>query len=69
MAQLFLTSGLVGDKWSASLSGRFTLGTHWIGDRLGPQSRSGRCGEETNLLPLPGTEPQFVHPVACYYTD
>jgi hypothetical protein len=29
--------------------------------RLGrPQSRSVRCGEERNLLPLPGIEPQSV---------
>jgi hypothetical protein len=27
----------------------------------GPQSRSGRCGEEKNLLPLPGIEPQFLN--------
>jgi hypothetical protein len=26
----------------------------------GPQRRSGRCGEEKNLLLLPGIEPQFI---------
>jgi hypothetical protein len=24
-------------------------GTHWMGDWVGPQSRSGCCGEEKNL--------------------
>jgi hypothetical protein len=41
---------------------RYTLDT-----RLGgPQSRSGRCGVEENLLPLRELNPG--HP-ACHYTD
>jgi hypothetical protein len=32
-----------------------------------PQIRSGLCAEE--LLPLPGDEPRFVHPLARRYTD
>jgi hypothetical protein len=54
-----LISVLDGGEWSASCPGRFTtseraLGTHWIGDWVGPQSRSGRGGEEKNSQPLPG---------------
>jgi hypothetical protein len=30
---VFLTSALVGDKWSASRPGRHTPGTHWVGPR------------------------------------
>jgi hypothetical protein len=32
------------------------LGTHWIGKRRlgGPESQSGLCGGEKNLVPLPG---------------
>jgi hypothetical protein len=36
-----------------------------LGRRLGgPQSRSGRDGEEKNSQPLPGLEPQIILPVA-----
>jgi hypothetical protein len=40
---IFLTSALVGGKWSASRSGRFTPGerapdTHWIGGWVGPRA-------------------------------
>jgi hypothetical protein len=52
MAQSFSTSALGGGEWSASRPGRFIPGTHCIGDTVGPKSRSGRCGEERNLLPL-----------------
>jgi len=41
-----LTSVLDGAEWSASRSGSFTLGTHWIGGWGGPQSRSGRGRED-----------------------
>jgi hypothetical protein len=34
----------------------------------GPQSRSGRCGEEKHFV-LPGIEPSAVQPVARLYTD
>jgi hypothetical protein len=34
----------------------------------GPQSRSGRGGEEQNSQPLPGLEPPIIQPVAQHYT-
>jgi len=34
----------------------------------GPQSRSGRGGEEKNSQPPPEPEPQFIQPVAQHYT-
>jgi hypothetical protein len=57
-----LTSTLDGGERSASRLGRFTPrgrapGTHWIGGWVGPQSRSGRGGEEKNSQPRPGIEP------------
>jgi hypothetical protein len=62
----FLISALNGNKWSASGSGRFTPrervpGTHWIG----PQSRSGCCGEEETLslwVKQPGREADHSYP-------
>jgi hypothetical protein len=59
------TSALGGGEWSASRPGRFPR--YPLDRRLGgPQSRSGRCGEEKNLLPLPGIElrPPSPLPVA-----
>jgi hypothetical protein len=51
----FLTSALDGGEWSTSLPGRFTprerapiLG--------GPQSRTGRGGDEKNSQPPPGIQ-------------
>jgi hypothetical protein len=39
----------------------------WLG---GPQSRSGRGGEEKNSQPLSGLEPPIIQPVAqCYDTE
>jgi hypothetical protein len=35
---------------------------------VGPQSRSGRGGEEKNSHPLPGLEPPIIEPVAQRYT-
>jgi hypothetical protein len=35
----------------------------------GPQSRSGRGGEEKNSQPLPGLEPPIIQPVAQRYTS
>jgi len=69
----FLTSALDGGEWLTSQPGLFSpreipyyqfsigLGVH--------QSRSGRCGEEKNLLPLPAFELRTVQPVANRYTD
>jgi hypothetical protein len=34
----------------------------------GPQSQSGRGGEEKNFQPLPGLEPPIIQPVAQLYT-
>jgi hypothetical protein len=53
----FLTSALDGGELSASHPVRFTPrerapGTHWIESWVGPQSRSGRGGEERNPQPL-----------------
>jgi hypothetical protein len=57
-----LTSALDGGKWSVSRPGRFTSQgkSPWypLDRRLdGPQSRSGRGGEEKNSQPPPGIEP------------
>jgi hypothetical protein len=57
-----LTSTLDGGEWSASRPGRFTpkesAPRHPLYRRLGgPQSRSGRGGEEKNSQPPPGIEP------------
>jgi hypothetical protein len=56
---IFLTSELAGGQWSASRPGRFTRGgkrpRYPLDRRLGgPQSRSGRFGEE-NILDTIGT--------------
>jgi hypothetical protein len=74
-SHIFLTSVLVGGKWSASRPYRFTPGErappHSLDRRLGgPQSRSGRYGEE-KILTLPGLElrPLAVQPVGSRYTD
>jgi hypothetical protein len=34
---IFLTSALVRGEWSATRSGRFTLGTHWRGGWVVPE--------------------------------
>jgi hypothetical protein len=69
----FLASSLDGSEWSASRPGRFT---HWekspwysLDRRLGgPQSQSGRCGEEKNLT-LAGNRTPAIQPVARRCTD
>jgi hypothetical protein len=35
----------------------------------GPQSRSGRGGEEKHCQPLPGLEPLIIQAVAQHYTN
>jgi hypothetical protein len=67
-----LDLGIVGE-WSASRFGRLTPQgkSLWypLDRRLGgPQSRSGRGGEEKNSQPLPGIEPSIIQPVAQRYT-
>jgi hypothetical protein len=73
---ILLTSSLTAGEWSPSRPGRFTPeektpGTHWIRGWVGPQSQSGRLGEE-KILDATGTRtPDFLiaHPVASRYTD
>jgi hypothetical protein len=70
IATPILTSALDGE-WSASRFGRFIprgkSPWHPLNKGLGgPQSRSGSCGEEKNLLPLQRFE---LQPVARRYTD
>jgi hypothetical protein len=46
--------------------------TPWLlyppGSLGGPQSRSGRSGEEKNSQPLPGLEPLIIQPIAQRYS-
>jgi hypothetical protein len=65
--------GIDGGEWSASRIGRFTTPGKEplvpLDRRLsGPQSRSGRGGEEKNSQPLLGLEPPIIQPVAQRYT-
>jgi hypothetical protein len=73
---IFLTSALALGEWSASRPGRFTpgeraLGTQWIRRVGGPQSLSGRRGEEKILDPTGTCTPtsSVVQSVASRYTD
>jgi hypothetical protein len=70
----FLTSALVGGKWSASRPGRFTPGertpsTNWIGGQVGP--RASLDDVEKILDPYwdSNSDPSVVQPVASRYTD
>jgi hypothetical protein len=72
---IFLTSALVGSEWSTSRLGRLPRGKspqYPLDRRLGgPQSPSGRRGEE-KILDLTGTRTpnsSVVQPVASRYTD
>ena len=62
----FLTLALDRDQWLNSSPGHFTRGNerrYLFNRRLsGPQRRSGRFGEDKNLLPLQGFEPRTVQP-------
>jgi hypothetical protein len=52
---IFLTSALAGGEWSASLPGRFTPGTHWVGGWVVPTA--GLDGmEKRKFLTLTGLE-------------
>jgi hypothetical protein len=56
---IFLTSTLTGGEGSASRSGSFTPGTHWIGGWVQP--RAGLDDEEkTKFLTLPGLKLRFL---------
>jgi hypothetical protein len=59
----FLTSALDGGEWSASRPSRFSPRKESLVP-IGPQSWSGRSGEEKNSHPLPGLEPSIIQPVA-----
>jgi hypothetical protein len=52
---IFLSSALDGSEWSASRSGRFTPGTHWIGDWVAPRARLDAV-EKRKFLTLPGLQ-------------
>jgi hypothetical protein len=72
IALQFLTSALDGGEWSAWRACRLTLGqripgTHRIGVWVGPEP-SGHCGEEKNLLSLPGFELRAIQIVTRRYT-
>jgi hypothetical protein len=69
-----LTTALVGGEWSASRPGRLPRGERlrYPLDRKlgGPQSLSGRRGEEKILdYRDPNTSPSVAQPVASRYTD
>jgi hypothetical protein len=74
IAPPFLISALDGREWPASRPGRIASGetapgTHPLNRRLGgPQSRSGRCGEEKNLA-LAVNQTPAIQPVSRRYTD
>jgi hypothetical protein len=65
---VFLISALRGSEWLASLPGRFTPGTYWIGGRVSLRAELDDV-EKRNILTLPGLELQAVKPVASRYTD
>ena len=56
-----LTSALVGGEWPTLRPSRSIPFDRRL---AGPQSCSGRFGEERNLSPLQGMEPRIVQPVA-----
>jgi hypothetical protein len=64
----YTTSALDGGEWLASFPSHFTLGEripslHYLS--LGEShSQSECCGEEKNLLPLPGIKSQFPKLIA-----
>jgi hypothetical protein len=66
---VFLTSALVGVEWSASLTGRFTLGergpgTQWIGGWVGLRASLDGV-EKRRFLTLPGLELRPLCRPAC----
>jgi hypothetical protein len=71
----FLTLAFGGGEWTASRPSRFTHQgkSPWylMDKRLGgPQSRSGRGGEDKNsIIPLPGIEPRSSSLKPSHYTD
>jgi hypothetical protein len=55
IAPPFLTLALDGHEWSSLRPGRFTPGTHWIGDWVSPGAGLDRLDvvEKRKILPLP----------------
>jgi hypothetical protein len=72
---IFLTSALVGGKWSASRPGRFNPGerahgTHWIGGWVGPRAGLDDVEKRKFLPPRDSnSDPSVVHPIASSYRD
>jgi hypothetical protein len=67
IAPPFFSSALYEGEWPASRPGCSAPGERAPGTQFdmrlgGPKSRSGRCGVQKNLLPLPGIEPQPSSP-------
>jgi len=63
----FLTSALDGDVWSTSHASRpIPNNASYLFNRRvnGPQTESGRNGEDIYVCPATGFEPQIVQPVA-----
>jgi hypothetical protein len=58
MVPPFLTPAVGGGVWSASRPGRFIPEKSPLYPLDGKQGGPGHCGEEKNLLPLPGIEPR-----------
>jgi hypothetical protein len=71
--QVFLTSALVGDEWSASRSGRFTPGerapgTHWIGGWGTPEPVWTTWRNESSCPHrYSNSDPSVVEPVVSRY--
>jgi hypothetical protein len=53
--RVILTLSLVGGEWSASRPGRFTPGTHCVGDWVDPRAGMDDV-EKRKFLTLPGLE-------------
>jgi hypothetical protein len=73
IAPRILTTAINGGEWSASRPCRFypqgKSPRYPLDRRLGgPQSRSGRGGEEKNSQPLPELEPSIIKPITQRYT-
>jgi hypothetical protein len=71
---VFLTSVLVGGEWSASrpyrfTSGERTLGTHSIGNWVGPRAGLDELVNKKFLILLySNSDPSVVQPIASRYT-
>jgi hypothetical protein len=57
IAPSFSASILDGREWLVSRPGRFTSGTHYIGELVGPQKQNESCGEKKSLAPAGNGSP------------